>query len=159
MTSQSKKWMKNPWVWLIIALPLSSVIAGIATVIITSQNQPEMIVDDYYKKGKAINQELSLYNAFKATGINLQVKMDGSRFELKASELIPALKVTLVHSTQGKRDLSFVVTPNASGSLAKTLENEISGKWNLFVEPMDGSWKVQQKLVFPTGSWLSIGSE
>lgn len=157
MSKDQKVWFRNPWVWLIIALPLSSVIAGITTVIITSANQPEMVVDDYYKKGKAINQELTLYNNFRATGIKMEIRLASDRLEIKTSEQLSALKVTLVHSTQGKRDLEFVVTPDATGNLGKTLPKNISGRWNVFVEPLDGSWKVQQKVAFPITDWYSIG--
>ena len=159
MKSNNTAWYKNGWVWLIIALPVSSVIAGIATVIITSQNQPEMVVDDYYKKGKAINQELVLYKAFKDSGIELNVRLSNDRIELNSSESFSALKVNLVHSTQGKRDLELVVTPNATGTFGKTLDTHLTGKWTIFVEPMDGAWKVQQKIAFPANDWVKLEAE
>lgn len=159
MKSNSTAWYKNGWVWLIIALPALTVVAGIATVVITSLNQPEMVVDDYYKKGKAINQELTLYQAYNDSGIELEVRLEEQRFELKASEKLSGIKVNLVHSTQGKRDLNFVMTPNGVGTYTKSLETALTGKWTIFVEPMDGAWKVQQKLAFPNSSWTKLVAE
>ncbi|MDA8621492.1 FixH family protein [Psychrosphaera sp.] len=159
MKSNSTAWYKNGWVWLIIALPALTVVAGIATVVITSLNQPEMVVDDYYKKGKAINQELTLYQAYTDSGIQLDVRLEGQRFELKSSEVLSAIKINLVHSTQGKRDLNFVMTPNAVGTYTKTLDTALTGKWTVFVEPMDGTWKVQQKLAFPNSDWTKLVAE
>lgn len=159
MKSNSTAWYKNGWVWLIIALPALTVVAGIATVVITSLNQPEMVVDDYYKKGKAINQELTLYQAYTDSGIELEVRLEEQRFELKSSEKLSGIKVNLVHSTQGKRDLNFIMTPNGVGTYTKSLETALTGKWTVFVEPMDGSWKVQQKLAFPNASWTKLVAE
>ena len=90
---QKEVWFKNPWVWLVIFFPLLAVVAGIATVIITSQNQPEMVVDDYYKKGKAINQELTLYNKAEELGVVLEMKSQGELIEVKSNQELPAIKV------------------------------------------------------------------
>ena len=156
LQEQKDVWFKNPWVWLVIFFPVLSVVAGIATVIITSQNQPEMVIDDYYKKGKAINQELTLYNKAEELGVELNVKVSDSRIEIKSNDEHPALKVTLIHSTQGKRDLSLVVTPNGIGTLSTTLEQALSGKWQIIVSPMDSSWKVKSQIALPSADWITI---
>lgn len=156
MNKDTKPWYKYPWLWFVIALPVTSMIAGVATIIITNKNQPEIIVDDYYKKGKAINQELTLYKAFTNSGIELNVRMINNRFEIKSNESLTALKVTLVHSTQGKRDLEFVLTATSNGIYGKNLDTELSGNWSLFVEPMDGSWKVKQKIALPSTDWVQL---
>ncbi|NNJ73016.1 MAG: nitrogen fixation protein FixH, partial [Enterobacterales bacterium] len=48
-------WYKQFWPWFIMALPASAVIAGITTVVIAYKNADSLVVDDYYKEGKAIN--------------------------------------------------------------------------------------------------------
>lgn len=123
---------------------------------ITSSNQPEIIVDDYYKKGKAINQELTLYKAFADSGIELKVRLRNDRFEIQSNETLTALKVSLVHSTQGKRDLEFTVTAASNGIYGKTLEDFAAGNWSLFIQPMDDSWKVKQKISLPVKEWVEI---
>ncbi|MGJ8662671.1 MAG: FixH family protein [Marinicella sp.] len=37
-------WYKYPWVWFMISLPASAVIAGLYTVYIAHQNAPQVIV-------------------------------------------------------------------------------------------------------------------
>lgn len=149
-------WYKNPWVWLVIFFPLLAVVAGIATVIITSQNQPEMVVDDYYKKGKAINQELTLYNKAEEIGISLQLKSQGELIEVKANQALPAIKLRMIHSTLAELDFAAILTPNANGSLSASLDKEIAGKWEAVLMPMDESWKVRNIVVFPTTDWQTL---
>ncbi|NVK24850.1 MAG: FixH family protein [Gammaproteobacteria bacterium] len=153
---QNEAWYKNPWVWLIIAFPMSAVVAGIATVIITSQNQPEMVIDDYYKKGKAINQELTLYNKAAELGVDLQILVKDGQVQIKTENKYPALKVSMVHSTLGDKDFSFVVSPNAIGTLSGSVEQDMSGKWQIIVSPMDNSWKVKSQLALPYSDWVQL---
>ncbi|QTH64255.1 FixH family protein [Psychrosphaera ytuae] len=156
MNENAQPWYKHPWVWFVIALPVMSLVGGIAMITITSSNQPEIIVDDYYKKGKAINQELTLYKAFADSGIDLKVRLNNNRFEIQSSESLTALKISLIHSTQGKRDLEFTVTAASNGIYGKTLEDFAPGSWSLFIQPMDDSWKVKQKVALPSTEWIEI---
>lgn len=48
MTEQDKPWYKHPWVWFIIALPATAVVAGITTVVIATKGR-DPLVGEYYK--------------------------------------------------------------------------------------------------------------
>ncbi|WP_223786987.1 FixH family protein [Marinicella meishanensis] len=37
-------WYKHPWVWFVISLPASAVVAGLYTVYVAQQNAPQVIV-------------------------------------------------------------------------------------------------------------------
>ena len=152
----NEAWYKNPWVWVIIFFPVLAVVAGIATVIITSQNQPEMVVDDYYKKGKGINQELTLYNKAEAVGIKLELKAQSGIIQVKANQSLPAIKLQMIHSTLADRDFNLVLTPNAVGSLSGSTEQVLTGKWKAILMPMDESWKVKNTVSFPTEMWQKL---
>jgi hypothetical protein len=149
-------WYRNPWVWLIIALPMSAVIGGIATVIITSMNQPDMVVDDYYKKGKAINQELTLYDNAQKLGVTLELKVNEHRIEIKSPVTYTALKVKMVHSTLADQDFDLVLTPNATGTLSSSVEDIMPGKWQVIVMPMDSAWKVRKDIALPSSIWVAL---
>ena len=149
-------WYKNPWVWLVIFFPVLAVVAGIATVIITSQNQPDMVVDDYYKKGKAINQELTLYNKALELGVELSLNVTQDRIEVKSNKTLPAIKLQMVHSTLAASDFTIVLTPNAIGSFSATVEQSLDGKWQAILMPMDESWKVKSTITLPDESWVTV---
>lgn len=42
--TESQAWYKHPWVWFMIALPASAVVASLYTVYVASQHAPEVIV-------------------------------------------------------------------------------------------------------------------
>lgn len=153
---KSESWYRNPWVWLIIALPIVSLLRGIATVIITNKNQPDMVVDDYYKKGKAINQELTLYDNATELGITLEAKVNEHRIEIKSTTDFPALKVQMIHSTLAAQDFDLVLTPNAIGSLSSSIETIMPGKWQIVIMPMDGSWKIRKTIILPNTTWIAL---
>ena len=154
--SDKHVWFKNPWVWLIIALPLSAVVGGIATVIITNKHQPDMVVDEYYKKGKAINQELTLFDNAEQLGIEVKIRVLQNKVELKINKDVPALKLALSHSTLAKRDFNLVLTKNASGLYTSTFENNIEGKWQLSVSQMDDNWKMKTHAALPNLEWTEL---
>ena len=53
--ADTKRWYAEPWVWLLIALPMTAVIGGMITIYLAVTTSDGLVVDDYYKRGKAIN--------------------------------------------------------------------------------------------------------
>lgn len=46
-TTPAKKplpWYKHPWVWFVISLPASAVVAGLYTLYVAQQNAPQVII-------------------------------------------------------------------------------------------------------------------
>ncbi len=52
-------WYRNPFVWLVIAIPGAAVLASVATAVIAVRHQDALVVGDYYRQGKAINEVLA----------------------------------------------------------------------------------------------------
>ena len=52
-------WYQEPWVWFILGIILVTVVWGTYRVFFAFQHADQVVVDDYYKVGKAINQDLS----------------------------------------------------------------------------------------------------
>ena len=76
-------WYKEPWAWLVFILPLSAVVAGITTVIIANTNPDTLVTGDYYKKGKAINLELSKIKLAQKLGMKFSLKFAGKELIIK----------------------------------------------------------------------------
>ncbi len=76
MSKQSRPWYRQPLVWMIIAIPLSAVIAGIYTFRLAVISDDGLVVDDYYRKGKEINLDLSRDKAALAHGLNADIRID-----------------------------------------------------------------------------------
>jgi len=63
---QPTPWYKNFWPWFLIFFPSAAIIGCISLFFTAIGNGPDMVVDDYYKKGKAINLELTKFDKAKA---------------------------------------------------------------------------------------------
>jgi len=58
-SSQVRHWKKEPFVWMIIAIPSSAIIMGVVIITLAIQSWSGLVVDDYYRKGKQINLVLA----------------------------------------------------------------------------------------------------
>jgi len=91
--TDTKPWYKQFWPWFIIALPASAVIAGITTVFIAFENADSLVVDDYYKEGKAINQRVALLKRARDMGLKAELqRLARNRLVLTFDSNIPPVK-------------------------------------------------------------------
>lgn len=146
-----KSWFKQFWPWFLIILPLAAVVAGISTLIIATTNQPEMVVDDYYKTGKAINADLSLLTNAKNLGLSAIVvqQEDGLLITLSGLETNTSISLSLFHATQSKRDIFAMLTSDADGNYHYETDQTLKGSWSLRLEPFDKKWRLEKKVQFP----------
>ena len=54
----TEPWYRQFWPWFIIMLPASVVVAGLSTWYIAHRHADDLVVDEYYKSGLAINRQL-----------------------------------------------------------------------------------------------------
>ncbi|MDN3651221.1 FixH family protein [Thalassotalea ponticola] len=145
-------WYKEPWAYLVFILPLSAVVAGITTLIIANTGADTVVVDDYYKKGKAINQDIGKYKLAEKLGVRFDIKVTENELVLKPTGIektFPMLNVAFYHATLADRDFAIKVTPDGNGWLRTPLENNIEGKWRIVITPFDNTWKLQTILGLP----------
>lgn len=149
----STPWYKQFWPWFLIAIPLSSVIVGSQVLRFATDGTNSLVVDDYYKEGKAINHRLDKIEKARALDIKTQLYIEQGQIVLKFLSGAPtsgeALKLDFFHVTQEFKDFSVLLTRDASGSYRNNEDYPIKGKWRLRLTPMDESWKVQTRINLP----------
>lgn len=152
-------WYKEPWAWLVFFLPLSAVVAGITTVIIANTNPDTLVVGDYYKKGKAINLEISKIKNAQKLGISFALKFDHNELVIKPTGIdkeFPLLNVNFYHPTQKEKDFYLALTADASGNFRQIVDKDISGKWRITISPFEEHWKIEDTISLPQSSFISI---
>ena len=77
MTAQAP-WYTHRWPWLLMLGPAVVAVAGIATSYVAFTSQDALVVGDYYKKGKAINQDLRRDRAAAALGLAVELRYDAA---------------------------------------------------------------------------------
>ena len=152
-------WYKEPWAWLVFFLPFSAVVAGIATFIIANTNPDPLVVGDYYKKGKAINLQISKIKLAQKLGISFGLKYDNGELVITPTGIekeFPLLNVNFYHPTQEEKDFYFAMTADASGNFRQLIDHNISGKWRLTITPFENHWKIQNTITLPQSEFIDL---
>ena len=160
MQRDSKPWYKQLWPWLLIAVPVFTALKGVHTVYIMQQNSPDLVIDDYYKEGRAINMQLAKYREAELRNLQASVLIAGNRaivrFE-KNTVLEGAVHLDFYHPTLARQD--FALDAERSGELlyVATLPTSITGKWQLVVTDASSEWKLRANLALPSADEIKLG--
>jgi hypothetical protein len=166
----SNIWYRNPLVWMLIAFPAWSVVAGVATVVTAFRVFDGVVVDDYYARGKAINVTIERDLAAERRGITALATLtsgaasSGSRAEPSIEVLLTALdvaalpatlKLAFLHSTHGGADAQVELQRTAPGAYRAAVPPLAHGKYYLQIEAED--WRIVGALRQPGENATSLG--
>lgn len=153
-------WYKQFWPWFLIAIPTSSFIVGYIVISLSIDTSDSLVVDDYYKEGKAINAKLDKVYEAQRLRITTELMIDNGAVALKFHSGIPqdgtALKLAFYHTTIEDRDTSVLLSRDANGVYRGFVEASLEGKWQITLTPLDESWKVQRTLGLPRTGWFNF---
>ena len=142
-------WYAHRWPWFLMIGPVAVVLAGIVTGWIAFAQQDALVVDDYYKQGKAINQDLRRDRAAAAMALSFALRYDPATGKLagsllaKGQSLTGAAQLRLVHSTRPELDMRIVIEPDSRGDFAIDLPMLERARWQVQVEDMQRNWRLQ----------------
>src|ERR1035437_2551244 len=72
----ARPWYTHRWPWMLMSGPLIVVVAAVYTGWIAFSQQDALVVDDYYRQGKAINQDLRRDQVAARLNLSLKAKYD-----------------------------------------------------------------------------------
>lgn len=151
--TDTKPWYKYFWPWFLIAVPVSSFVMAYFLVNFAANTEDSLVVDDYYKEGKAINARLDKEAIAKRKNITTELTITDGSIAVKFHSGIPqegnALKLNFYHVTIEERDASVLLSRDANGIYRGFVEKDLTGKWQVSLSPVDDSWKVQNTLQLP----------
>lgn len=159
--TDTQPWYRQFWPWFVIAIPAMGVIGGIGTVIIASQSPDGVVVDDYYKRGLAINQDLARDRKAAELGLVAQARIpEPGRMQVSltgtGADLLPAITVRLLHPTKAGRDHTLLLHRTGSGLFEADLGALEPAHWHVVIEPPAGDWRLQDRLQWPQASAVTI---
>lgn len=159
------RWWREPMVWLIVALPLSAVVAGIATVVIAARSADTLVQGDYQKEGLALHQNTERDRLAAELGLSASLSRseDASlRLALagRLHPLPPRLTMLLTHPTQAERDLDLVMAHQGGGLYLSDSAQDTAGvDWQVSVEPPDHSWRLAGRWPAQQGEALRLDAD
>lgn len=155
-----KPWYKQFWPWFVFAIPAISIVYSLTAVYIFSQNQVDLVAEDYYKKGKAINLDLSRLRVADALNLKASVSVADTNivvnFDKGDLKSHPNLRVTFTHRTLANKDFTQMVSADLSGSYRFSSPEQLDGPWFVELEPFDGDWMLQGRVNLPTSDPISL---
>ncbi len=154
-----KPWYKQFWPWALIALPVLTMFKAAHTIYIMNLQKPDLVVDDYYAEGKAINMNLAKYReaALRNLQANILIAADKAVVSFASKpELGDTLDLHFVHNTVAAKD--FKVTAERSGEnlYITQLPGAITGKWQLVVSDNSQQWKLRAELMLPHNGEIKL---
>lgn len=149
----TRPWYQEPWPWLLMSGPAIVVVAGFVTLYLAASGQDGLVVDDYYKQGKTINQSLYRDDVARQMGVTASVNVDQVNDRLIVSlrrtdgQAIPAsISVALVHATRSGADKIIPLVLGENGYVGK-LPSLGAGKWNVLIEDPQKQWRLQKEIL------------
>lgn len=154
--TDQQPWYRHPWVWLLIALPLSAVIGGIITIYLAVTTSDGLVVDDYYRHGKAINRVLARDRAAAERGLEARIALDAVNnrvaVQLAARDagLPDALTLSFLHPTTQGHDQQIQLARTGDDRYSGQFEDLRRGDWHLQLEAVD--WRLSGRIRVPLES-------
>jgi uncharacterized protein len=151
--NDNRPWYKHRWPWFLMLGPFLVVVAGIITMWLAYTRQDALVVDDYYKQGKAINQDLRRDHT--AADMKLSATL---RYDPAAGRLSGVIHskdgmaggnkmLKLVHSTQPEKDITLSLPSATDGSFDVSLPMLEMARWQVIIEDDNRTWRL-------TGEWI-----
>lgn len=151
--TETKPWYRHRWPWFIMLGPFLAIVAGSYTGWLAFTHQDPLVVGDYYKRGKAINQDLSRDRAASALKLTTSLRYDVQRGVIQGTirshdkAYAAPLQLHLAHATLPEKDIKLALTPDADGAFSAPLPMLERTRWQVLLEDGKHDWRLE-------GSWL-----
>ena len=148
-------WYKQVWPWVIIAIPFSAVLFGIFQITVVILHPDDVVDDNYYKDGMAINQTLDEDRAAKKLGVTASL----AAYTKDEIALIvhgtkdSRLTLKFAHITDASKDRQVILYRQANDRYAayKNIPQEFTrpGVWYVELDGQNGDWRLWKRMVTP----------
>lgn len=158
-------WYKHRWPWLLMLGPTLVVIAATYTCYIAFTRQDALVVGDYYKQGRAINQDLRRERNASNLGIKSELHYDPAKGVLSGQVSnftgvqTGVVAISLVHSTLPSKDMHLETALDAQGRFSIALPLLEMARWQVMLEDQQRTWRVEGEWAWPKEKQLAMAAE
>ncbi len=150
-----KPWYRQPMVWLVVGIPGTAVIVGLSLLTLSLNIDLGLVSDDYYKRGKAINVDLSKDKRAHELGFRGMLNYNINEKKLAVTlasttgvELPQQIKLDIMHATLGEKDIEIDLNSQGSGLYQATLKNSLPvGPWEVRLSSKE--WRIHGRIKTP----------
>ena len=158
-------WYAQRWPWLLMLGPALVIVAGSFTAWLAYTRQDAMVVDDYYKRGKAINQDLRRDRVASAMLLSFEARYDAAAGVLRGEvtsfgkPLRTPIHISLAHSTLPEKDRALEAAPDTQGHFEVALPMLERARWQVGVEGAQRDWRLAAQWHWPAQQSVKINAD
>jgi len=157
-------WRRVPIVWMLIAIPLSSVLVGFVMLWFAITSYDGLVVDDYSQHGKEINLTLARDTLAVSHGIQARLELlpQSGILKLRLSlgkelPLADSLPLSFIHRTRAGEDIAITLHKTVSGDYIAPLPMLKPGNWIVQLET--SKWRITGQAPMPGSKTINLGAQ
>lgn len=147
-TSSATPWYTHRWPWFLMLGPATVLVGGAFAAWLALGHPDAMVVDDYYKQGRAINQDLRRERAAGVLHLALRLRYDAGagriegRIDSFGKPWLAPFTLRLAHPTQPGKDLVLPVPLDAQGRFSLAVPDLEKTHWQVSAEGGARDWRL-----------------
>ncbi|MGB1270787.1 MAG: FixH family protein [Endozoicomonas sp.] len=164
-------WYREPWAWYIVGILLVTFCWGSFQLYTALSNQDSVVIDDYYKNGKAINHDRTRNHNARTLGVQAMVTIDNLVGEVRVAvqgsleEWPEQLTLSFLSPVFKKQDKTLTLKRSVSGEYVGQLQELVAGRYYLQLETQDTyipevgyetGWKVTMETAVTPGEPINL---
>jgi len=141
----NEPWYRQFWPWFLIMLPASVVVAGISMVVIANRGADDLVADEYYKDGLAINRKLEKKERAEALGISATLEVSGGEIVVRTTGPVQSqqLQLLLSHPLESDRDFKVMIVQSLPGEYRGRLQATVAPRWHwALIKDGEQAWRL-----------------
>lgn len=138
-------WYRQFWPWFLIALPGSVVIISFHLLYTAYKHSDDLVVDQYYKVGLAINRQLELKERAEELELAAQFTISHTQVTIRLAGQVTAeaLELTFSHPMEADRDFSIPLQRVGPGIYNGQLTAAIAERWHwILIDGASREWRL-----------------
>lgn len=149
-TKHALPWYRAPMLWLALALPALTVVAGVVTYLIAADGFNDAEPDAVHRVAQVQISDLHQDETAARLGLSAHAAIDpvSGRVRLRMNAIgnDANLQLILTHKAQARRDQVVLLTRSAEGDWIGLLPSDHGGAFNVSLLPASAHWRLVGRL-------------
>tara|TARA_R110002049_G_scaffold39931_3_gene122311 strand:+ start:612 stop:1142 length:531 start_codon:yes stop_codon:yes gene_type:complete len=159
--TRSAPWYRQRWPWILMVAPVTAMVLGFVLLYLAITTNDGLVVDDYYRQGRAIDQTMARSAQAAELGLVADVRLRAGEIRLRLSaddgvELPRVIVVSVVHPTRAGFDQVLRLEAGHGGEYAGPLAPLTAGRWQVQIEDDARAWRLHGDVQIPDGATVRI---